>query len=148
MKKSYISIIVMTVAILCGCTQNNGHIGPIFGSWALVGIEDAGKQIPLEGETVFSFQNEVLQVMRLESAQYTEVTKYGNFTISDNVLILKFQNHPTESGNYMYMTPDWIHLPLDGNPIKFDVKKLSGSEMILILNSEEKPLTYSFKKTW
>ncbi len=148
MKKSYIAIIVAALAMLCGCTQNNGHIGPIFGSWALVGIEEDGKTLPLEGETVFSFQNEILQVMRLESAQYTEVIKYGNFKISDDVLILKFQNHPTENGNYMYMTPDWIHLPLDGNPIKFDVKKLSGSEMVLILNSEEKPLTYTFKKTW
>ncbi len=148
MKKSFIAFIVLSLSLLCGCTQYNGHIGPIFGSWALVDVTEDGSNVSLDDETVFSFQNEVVQVLRLTDAPYEVEARYGNFSISDEYLTLKFQSQPTADGSYKYMVPDWLYFPEDGKPIQFDVRKLNGSEMILSLDSGSKVLVYTFKKTY
>ena len=148
MKNIYALVLLISIFILNSCTQNNGYIGPIFGSWSLVSISEDGVPIQLEDETVLSFQNEVVQVSRLVNPPYTIEVRYGNFSIDDDVLTLKFQALPTSDGSYMYTTPDWLHFPMDGNPIHFDVKKLNGSKMILILTSEKNKLEYSFDRTW
>lgn len=147
MKKSFIAFIVLSLSVLCECTQYNGHIGPIFGSWSLVSLTEDGSPMTLDDETVFSFQNEVVQVIRMIDAPYEIAARYGNFSISDDRLTLKFQSQPTADGSYKYMVPDWLYFPEDGNPIQFDIRKLSGSEMILALDSGNKILIYTFKKT-
>ena len=147
MKSRLKAIIILSLLILCGCTQYNGYIGPIFGSWSLVELTEDGIPMQLYGETVFSFQNELVRVIRFNEDPYVTHTKYGNFTVTDELLTLKFQDSPNTEGD-MYMTPDWLHFPLNGDPIVFDIKKLNGSEMILHLDSGGKILVYSFKKTW
>lgn len=147
MNKIYIAI-MMTLLLLCGCTQNNGDIGPIYGSWALIGITEDGTAIAMEDETVFSFQNEIVQVIRLAEPPYSSEYKYGNFSVTDKVLTLKFQAHPTASGSYMYMTPTWLHFPEDGKPILFDIRKLEGGSMILDLSNDGKKYSYTLKRTW
>lgn len=148
MKKIITSFVVLAFFLLCGCTQNNGHIGPIFGSWALVGIAQDGVPLRLEEETVFSFQNKIVQVTKLVDPPYTVLIRYGNFTISDDVLTMKFQLTPTPADSYMYIIPDWLYFPHGEDQLHFDVRKLKGSEMILGLETGEKTLIYSFKKTW
>lgn len=148
MKKTFTLLITLALILISGCTQNNGHIGPIFGSWSLVGITDGGESLDLDGETVFSFQNKVVQVTKLVDPPYTVLTRYGNFVISDDFLTMKFQLGPTSEGSYAYTLPDWIYFPQDEGQIRFDVKKLKGSEMILILESGDSHLEYYFKKTW
>lgn len=148
MKKIYLVIIGLALLIMSGCTQYNGYIGPIFGSWALVEMTENGEPMQIEYETIFSFQNEVVQVLKLIDPPYTVMPRYGNFSISEDVLTLKFQDKPTPDDSYKYMTPEWLHFPEDGLPIHFDVKKLNGSEMILSLDNEGKVYGYSFKKTW
>lgn len=149
MKKCFAFISMILILILSGCTQNNGHIGPIFGSWSLIEMTENGLPINMNDETVFSFQNQVVQVIKYQkNPPYVGVIKYGNFTISDDMLTLKFQLKSTEVDNYMYLTPDWLHFPLDGEPIHLDVWKLSGSEMVLSLDNEGKTIGYKFRKTW
>lgn len=151
MKKSLAFVFMMiSIWVLNSCTQNNGYIGPIFGSWSLISITENGVPIQLDDETVFSFQNQVVQVMKYKEPPYTGTgtTKYGNFTISDDVLTMKFQLKSPDTDNYVYMTPDWLHFPMDGKPIHFVIKKLSGSKMILILPTDNSELEYSFDKTW
>lgn len=141
-------MLLLSLMAAGGCTQYNGHIGPIFGSWALVEIAEDGTSLELEDETVFSFQNEIVQVIRLDDPPYETTVRYGNFSITDETLTLKFQNFPTVTGSYMYLTPDWLHFPRGGNPIEFDVRKLSGSEMRLVLDNGGKTYEYNFRKTW
>lgn len=147
MKKT-LMIMILALIGLCGCTQNNGYIGPIFGSWSLVEISDNGSPLKLNYETTFSFQNEVVQVIRCVDEYMSTSTRYGNFVKGDDTLTLKFQTIPTESGNQMYMTPDWIYFPTDLSAINFDIKKLNGKEMILVLESGPTPLQYKFVRTW
>lgn len=147
MKSKHIVTLILWILILCGCTQYNGHIGPIFGSWSLVAIKEDGIPLPLEDETVFSFQNELVRVIRLIDPPYKWEQKYGNFSLSEKELTLKFQTKPTSDDNYMYMTPDWLYFPIT-QPIVLEVRKLNGSEMDLCLNSGGKQIEYCFKKTW
>ena len=148
MKKFIFTITVITLCLLSGCTQNDGHIGPIFGSWSLVGITEDGVPIDTGDETVFSFQNEVVKVVRLVDPPYSTVTKFGNFTLSHDMLTLKFQVGPTPSDSYMYMAPDWLYFPKGETIIHLDINKLNGSEMELTLDNGEKTLGYTFRKTW
>ncbi len=148
MRKLNLALTMLSLILMCSCTQYNGHIGPIFGSWSLVAITEDGLPIELDDETVFSFQNEVVRVARLVDPPYSTTFRYGNFSLSDDVLTLKFQAKPTPSDSYLYVTPDWLHFPLDGNPIHLEIRKLTGSEMSFTLDNDGKIYGYSFKKTW
>ncbi len=147
MKKTLLMTILALIG-LCGCTQYNGYIGPIFGSWSLVEISDNGMPLEMDEKTIFSFQNEVVQVFLEAEDPLPPTMRYGNFEKTDDTLTLKFQTTPTESGSHMYMTPDWIYLPLDVSAINFDIKKLNGKEMVLVLESGSSPLQYKFERTW
>lgn len=148
MRKLLIFILIAPLFILSGCTQNNGYIGPIFGSWSLLTISEDGVPLPQEYQTIFSFQNEVVQVSWLLDPPYTVQLKYGNFSIDDKILTLKFQNHPTPDDSYMFVTPDWLYFPPDASVIPFEIRKINGSEMIWILTTDNGSLEYRFKKTW
>ncbi len=148
MRKLYFAMIVLSLILNCGCTQYNGYIGPIFGSWSLMSMTEDGLPIELEDETVFSFQNEVVRVVRLVNPPFSSLTRFGNFTLSDDVLTMKFQHKPTSSDSYLYVMPDWLHFPQDEEPLRFEVKTLNGSEMTLVLYTDEKTYCYNFKKTW
>lgn len=142
-------IIVMSLLMcLCGCTQYNGHIGAIFGSWSLVEITEDGSPLQLDGETVFSFQNELVQVVKTVDFPMSPIYRYGNFEKTDNTLILKFKISATANGNYSYMTPNWMYLPLDEPSIPMKIKELNGGKMVLVLNSDSKILQYTFSRTW
>ena len=148
MKSIYLRAILLPLLMLAGCTQYNGHIGPIFGSWSLTAIAEDGDPLELADETVFSFQNEIVQVVRLDDPPFEITVRYGNFSITDRVLTMKFQHLPTVTGSHMYMTPDWLHFPTGGKPLEFEVRKLTGSEMRLLLDNGERLYEYTFKKTW
>lgn len=138
----------LTLLLAGGCTQYNGHIGPIFGSWSLISLTEDGEPLEIESETVFSFQNEVVRVTKLVDPPYSVIHRFGNFTLSDDVLALKFQNAPTSTGNYLYTTPNWLYFPLDEPSILLSVSKLTGSEMVLTLDKDGMVYVYSFRKTW
>lgn len=146
MKKTFIALI-MTL-LLCGCTQNNGNIGPIYGSWSLISLSENDEPVELEDETVFSFQNEIVQVVKLAVPPYNATYRYGNFSIVDNILTLKFQEKPTEKDSHLFLTPTWLHFPQDGRPIQFDISSLKGNKMILDMRANGKSYTYTLKRTW
>ncbi len=146
--KKVLMVTILALVGLCGCTQYNGHIGPIFGSWALVEISNDGAPLEMKDKTVFSFQNEVIQVTLVNEEPLASTIRYGNFVKTDDTLTLKFQTKPTEGDTHMYMTPDWIYFPLDVNSILMDIKKLNGKEMILVLETGPTPLQYKFERTW
>lgn len=147
MKKLYLAFIFPLLFIF-GCTQYNGHIGPIFGSWALMEISKDGVPLEMKDETVFSFQNEIVKVTKLATPPFSETYRYGNFSISDDILTLKFQKEPTDKDSNLFLTPTWLFFPEDGNPIPFDIKKLDGGKMELDMISDSERYTYKFKKTW
>lgn len=148
MKKILASLSLILVMLLCGCTQNNGYIGPVFGSWSLVAISGDETSLEKEGETVFSFQNEVVQVVLIQS-DFKKIVRYGNFSISDDILSLKFMTELTPDGDGGgFLMPSWLYFPQNEMPLKFIIKELNRKRMILVLNDGTKELTYTFEKTW
>ena len=95
MNKVIFIFYVLLGILMTACTQNNGHLGPLFGSWSLVGLTEDGKPVELEDKTVFSFQNELVRVVKIEEFPNQSETRYGNFTHSGDQLTLKFQKDPT-----------------------------------------------------
>ena len=149
MKKIYTAFLLFIVMTVCGCTQNNGHIGPIFGSWALMEITADGEPLELINETVFSFQNEVVQVIRIDDAQFDKEIKYGNFKVSDETLSLTFLTQMTPDGEgYGFLMPSWLYFPKGHMPLMFDIDELNGKRMKLSIENQGKIFTYRFERTW
>ena len=148
MKK--ISLLLMPILLmLAGCTQNNGHIGHIFGSWALQEITEDGHPYPLapENTTVFAFQNEIVRVTRL-SDSYSYETRTGNFSLSGSDLTMKFAKDPTPTGSYMFVTPQWLPIPKDGKPIHFHVDTLKGDNFDFSLDYDGHEYIFHCTRTW
>ena len=134
--------------LLCGCTQQNGHLGALFGSWALIEITCDGNPVEPGYETAFSFQNEIVSIVGYVDPPYDSKTRYGNFTHIDNTLTLKFAPTPTPTNGRRYMAPEWLYFPKEENVLHFEVKKLTSSLMELTLVSDGVTNCYSFRKTW
>ncbi|MDE6631613.1 MAG: lipocalin-like domain-containing protein [Muribaculaceae bacterium] len=149
MKAFFSAISVILFMSICGCTQNNGYIGPIFGSWSLKELSSGSEHLELTKETVFSFQNEVVRISQISENPYAGVSRYGNFTISDEYLSLTFLTELTPDGEgSRFLVPSWLYFPKDVMPLIFKIKELKGNRMVLVLNDGTKELTYSFAKTW
>lgn len=147
MKNIYLSILVISLLFCCGCTQNDGHLGPLFGSWTLTDITKDGETIVKDtDDTIFSFQNTIVQVTHLVEPPYTVEYRNGNFTHEGNVLSMKFQAKNSDY-SLLYKAPDWIFFPQDGNPIAFTVKTLTNNRMSLKLDIDGTIYEYNFKKT-
>lgn len=147
-KRLCLYLLMVSLGLLFGCTQNDGHIGPVFGSWALVDMTEDGLPLNMGDETVICFQNEVVKIVRMVNPPYSVVTRFGTFSLTGDVLTMRFQLGPTPSGSYMYMAPEWLYFPQDGEPIQFHIMKLKGNEMQLSLVADGKTYIYSFRKTW
>lgn len=149
MKKFFIAVCISTILAVCGCTQNNGYIGPIFGSWSLMEISVDGVPLEMQKPTVFSFQNEVVRVMQIAENPFEGETRYGNFSISDDILSIKFLTElDPDVDSYRFLMPSWLYFPSGEMPLRFDIKELKGSKMVLVLYDGSRDLTYSFEKTW
>lgn len=142
------SLLFMFVLMEYGCTQNNGYIGPIFGSWALVEISENGVPLELTGETVFSFQNEVVQVDHILS-EFDRFWRFGNFTISGDILSMKFLTEPSSDGKgHDFLMPTWLYFPDGVMPLRFDILILNGGHMVLSIDNCGKTNVYTFSRTW
>ncbi len=148
MNKLLMPLLMLFMLVAGGCTQNNGYIGPVFGSWSLVGISEDGNPLKLDSETVFSFQNEVVQIELIES-DFQRTTKYGNFTLSEDVMTMTFLTELGPDGQgYSFLMPTWLHFPSGQMPLRFEVKTLKGSKMVLAIDNDGKTLVYTFDRTW
>lgn len=122
---------------ILACTQNNGHIGKIFGSWKLVSIVTEGIDLPeYNDDVIWGFQSSVIQMTRIQPMHHVVQTA-GAFRLMDNTLFLSF--------------PDDEHPPLNGLGIpreaEFQVLRLTAKELILVRHpSDTQSITYSFRR--
>ncbi|MBD5182618.1 MAG: lipocalin family protein [Bacteroidales bacterium] len=144
----------ITFIILCvltlSCSQNNGHIGPIFGSWSLIEMTSGGHALEIAGNgTVFGFQDEVVQITHILNS-YGDFTKnFGNFKIEGTILTLQFEAGLSGDEGYQYTAPYWMHFPEDGTPIRLDIKEIGAKTMIWeYVATNGITYNYKFKKTW
>ena len=148
MNRFLTSFVLMLSLIGSGCTQNNGYIGPVFGSWALVDISADGMPLELIDETIFSFQNEVVQVDHILS-EFDRTWRFGNFKVSDDVMTMKFLTELTpDDKGYDFLMPSWLYFPEGEMPLIFDILILNGKRMELAIDNGGKTYVYKFERTW
>lgn len=151
MKVLRIILVLLIVAMMPCCTQNNGHIGPLFGSWHLESMTCDGeiKPQPEGTDTYWSFQGQVLNVLLVET-MYESLFYIATWERENDCLALDF-THSSEShepGTGFYRAPYWMGFP-ENEILRVDIRKLNGSEMILDWTSAEgQKYVYNFKKTW
>lgn len=144
-------VLIFISLIFSGCTQNNGNVGDLFGSWVLDSMTVDGQtaELPDAFYTTWSFQGEILMVTAVD--QYHSVDKhYGTFIHSSRILKLDFVHHSDAipEGTGIYSAPEWLGFPAAG-VFELTVDDLSGKHMVLSWTAPSgKSYIYKFSKTW
>ncbi len=149
--KIFFPVLFFIYLFAASCTQNNGNIGDLFGSWVLDSMTVDGQvsELPEEYYTTWSFQGEILMVTKVDQYHATD-KHYGTFTHSSSVLTLDFIHHSDAipEGTGMYSAPTWLGFPAAG-VFNLSVEELSGKNMVLSWTSQSgQNYTYKFSKTW
>ena len=60
---------LLAAVLLCSCTQNNGHIGKLFGTWVLTErlADGAAIEKPYDADAYMSFQNNIVHFRTVEN---------------------------------------------------------------------------------
>lgn len=143
-------IFILLCLSLGACTQSDGHLGPLFGSWVLneASADGQAMNLPEDSETFWSFQNSVIRV--IYTAPGTATTSYGSFANNGNTLELDFDNHDnnTPAGSSVYKAPTWMGFPERGVFV-LSIERLDSKNMKLSwLSAEGVEYKYTFSKTW
>lgn len=142
---SFAAIICLLV-ISC---QNDGNIGPIFGTWRVdSAVKEPGISLDCKG-TTFSFQGNIVEVVRLLDDMGSHIPAYGNYSRDGNTITLNFTNHDNdiESGTSFYAAPSWLGMTSE-QPMTMQCT-IDDREMVWIWIAAD-GLTYTYKlhKTW
>lgn len=134
----------MLVSTLMGCTQNDGYIGDIFGSWVVVDIQRDGNSIPDIKQSTLSFQNSIVFAVYADE-NHSAWREAGTFTLVGDKLTLDFTHTLPEAD---HRNLDWLYLPVQAvtdccvttlNSSKFD---------FYYIDREGVKYSYKFRRTW
>lgn len=151
--KRLINSIIALVALLAAssCTQNNGNIGELFGSWALreVTIDDTPADMAEATPTVFSFQANVVRVTYYDD-EYYHFNYLGTWTRSDNTLDFDFTHHnnATAPGEGPYSAPTWLDFETGVVTHTTIVRLDRGHLDFTRITPGGTTYLYKFEKTW
>lgn len=150
--KSIYKSIILTVVLLClgSCTQNDGHIGDLFGSWALREMKCNGKELAELPRAVISFQNEIVRNTLYYGDREVKQT-VGSWKQEGDIVYFNYTHSDDGSdgpGQGYYSAPTWLGFEtntitearvsrLDGGHFNFSIKNSDGSEY-----------SYKFDRTW
>lgn len=142
----------MLLSVATGCTQNNGHIGKLFGSWVLTGRLADGEAVELPSDGVeyyMSFQGTVVR-FTTELPRHDYLTYVARWSQSGDVISFDFNNTSDANpnpGTGGFAPPVWMFEPellVDMNILKLDNGKLS----LLQDNGSDAVYIYNFERTW
>lgn len=111
----FASILIALVAVVSGCTRNNGDIGDLFGRWKVDTLTADGVEQPLYGEEsgddallyALWFQGELVWVHTVYE-RHDFLTVKGMWTRTDSSLLLDF-SHTGHDGDIYYRPPLALH---------------------------------------
>ena len=143
MKSITYILLVLIASVMCGCTHNNGDIGPWFGTWKVVSISP---DKAYQGNFFWSFQGNVIEMNRnTDNLEYSQ--SFGTWQEKDGDLILDFNHHDngSDTGEGQYRPFPELHIPAGVSTLH--IQKLSGSEIILTYAADDgETYTYTLKK--
>lgn len=152
MKAFRLLLSAVLILLGAGCTQNNGYIGDLFGSWCLQSIMCGTEPYPsgIRATTYWSFQSDVIRVTAEYEYHYVE-NYYGTFEqVGDNILRLDFthSDDDTAAGTGQYQAPTWMGFPASGI-INLTIAQSEDDLLVLTYDSPDNgTLVYTFVKVW
>ncbi len=147
---SPLALVAIMMAVVSGCTHNNGDIGPLFGSWTLQEIVIDGTPDASYGHNMtWNFQNHNLSIMTVyphhDRAENMGTWEWVN---QDRVISINFTYENSEGvvGGSPFCPPPGLHLPT-GQILVMDVMQLTSSDMTLVYESADgEMIKYRFTK--
>lgn len=132
------------MSLVCGsCTQNNGYIGDLFGSWSLQEMTENSEVVRFPADTYFtlSFQGDVA-MFTLASDRHDYLKRYCLFTHEGSSLTFTFDGPETNDSPVLLLGFD---SQVEETTItKLDSKNLSFTRT----NTDGSVFNYIFKRTW
>lgn len=149
MKSKILTLIVTVLTLtLGGCTQNNGHIGPLFGVWRLDTVTADGvltmDGVTDDGETyiTWAFQGDIICVQQ-NIPHHGRIISLGSWETydDDTRIILDFTHHddvnPAGTDQYklpaaMLLTTPWKYycrLDLSGRHMTVSTSNTDGTQV-------------------
>lgn len=133
---------------LGGCRDNNGDIGPWYGSWSLVSVTEDGLPYTdwqIDGRTVsWSFQNNII---RIQAAwpNHDYHNFYGTWAVEGQTLLLDFTHSDDNNaaGTGQYEAPAWLLLRPGKSALHIDSQH--GNTMTL--TDQSTAVTYILRRT-
>lgn len=124
-------LFICVLSVLCGCTQNNGHIGPLFGLWKLSELTVDGEVDPdYKDNVAWKFQASAIAMVRIQ--EHHEVFEcYGTWQTTSDKLQMEFVYHDNSDpdGTWKYVPLPETHLP--SGLFSLDIVSLSSRRMNL-----------------
>lgn len=126
-------LFVCFLFVICGCTQNNGHIGPLFGTWKLAELTVDGEADPdYQGNVFWKFQATAVSMLRVMD-HHESSSSYGTWKSTEEQLLLEFIYHDDSDPN-----GTWKYAPLPETHLTTGVSSLE----IVRLTHKRMQLTY------
>ncbi len=137
--------------LMMSCTQNDGRIGDLFGTWVLESVVDAeGAELPLpDSELFWSFQSTVV-CFKVVQPYHIYDDYWGSWQRNGSLLMLDFENSDdmTATGGGLYSVPPGYYFTEGELHLQFAVRRLDNKRMELLYEAADgETLTYLFYKT-
>lgn len=147
-------VLMMALLGTVSC-QNNGHIGNLFGTWALreMSVNGAAAADFDPETTTWNFQNDIIRIcldLGHNSAERRTGTWERKTENGKSYLLLNYTHHEgaTEPGTGQYRAPEWLGFP-ENEVIELRfVEDKSRSMVLTWTDAEGNVYTYTLKKTW
>lgn len=144
-----LTLAVLAALTLGACTQNNGHIGKLFGSWVLTECLGDGTSVdkPYDAEAYMSFQNNIVHFRTVENSYDLIEYKTATWKRIGDTLSFDF-DHTSDAGDpSLYSAPAWME-PV-GKEAVMTINRLDGSRLELMRTADDGVIyIYKFDKTW
>lgn len=138
----YVSVMIAVVALMSGCTRNNGDIGNLFGRWKVDTLTADGVGLPLYGDDsaddaqlyAFWFQGSLVWIHTVYPHQ-DYITVKGMWTRTETRLLLNF-SHTGNDGEMYYTPPAALHLVAHGvTPLTVESESSSRMHLWYVADS-------------
>ena len=152
MKKiKLLAVCAVMAGIFCGCLQNHGYIGRLFGSWVLCEMTVNGEDYDSSqyGDLFWSFQSNII-MMTTVFDHGTANRAFGTWTESDDDLILNLGHKYdgiAQPGTGAYGPPSWLGLPGSDNVVLHYQVKEKNKMSFDYTSPDGTRYFYAFKRT-
>ena len=140
--------ILAQIVVLNGCTQNDGDLHGLFGSWKLESITiDNVEDKDYQMNEIWVFQNNIMAINVVDEHEHLPQTYYGTFERDGNTMTMNFthSDNAFAPGTGPYAPPTETHLP--AAIFNMEILKLTGSKLRFeYINTEGKTIIYNLKK--